>query len=142
MRTPSPLIPAVLPFHRGTRAAPPIPAAVSSEEQDLRLEVARLKGQVEVLEHRIAALDAADEHRRAELESARAEAADARAELKESRARVDEWRRQLADARERLVEAERQRVQAESERAAVIAALGRRARKQLADAPDSASSPA
>lgn len=97
----------------------------------LRDELARRQGQIEVLQERVSAQDAADDHHRVELESARAETADALARLREAQVRVEEWRRRLADAEERLVLAERQRAQAQQERAAVIAALGRRARKHL-----------
>lgn len=97
----------------------------------LRDEVARLHGQIEVLQERLSAQDAADEHHRVELEAARAETADALAHLKEAQVRVEEWRRRLADAEERQALAERQRELAEQERAAVIAAMGRRARKFL-----------
>lgn len=97
----------------------------------LQLEVARLEGQIEVLQERLGAQDAADEHHRVELESARAETADALARLKEAQVRVEEWRRSVTEARERQALAECQRDRAEEERAAVVAALGRRARKQL-----------
>lgn len=97
----------------------------------LQLEVARLEGQIEVLQERLGAQDAADEHHRVELESARAETADALARLKEAQVRVEEWRRSVTEARERQALAEGQRDRAEAERAAVVAALGRRARKQL-----------
>lgn len=102
-------------------------------EDNARLchELARLQGQIEVLQERLSAQDAADEHHRVELETARAETADALSHLKEAQVRVDEWRRRVADAGERQVLAERQREQAEQQRAAVIAALGRRARKHL-----------
>lgn len=113
----------------------PAPPAALGEAERLRLEVARLQGQAEVLHAHIADLDAADEHRRAEIDAAWAEAADARVAQKEAQTRLEEWRRQLDDARERLSEAERQRAQAEQERAAVVAALGRRARKHLPE-PD------
>ena len=112
-------------------AAPPVDDIEPSETERLRLEVARLRGQLEVLEQRISAQDAADEHHRVELEVAREEAANARAELRDAQVRVEEWRRSVAEARDRLATAERQRDQAEAERAAVIAALGRRARKHL-----------
>jgi len=101
----------------------------------LREELARLQGQIGILQERLSAQDAADEHHRVELETARAETADALAQLKEAQVRVDEWRRRVADAQERQSLAERQREQAEHERAAVIAAMGRRARKLL-DSPD------
>mgnify|MGYP000386121131 CR=1 FL=1 len=106
---------------------------VLEENERLRLELARLQGQVEALHERLSAQDAADEHHRAELEAARAETADARAELKEAQVRVEEWRRLVGEVRERLALAERQRDHAERERAAVISVLGRRARKQLAE---------
>lgn len=112
-------------------AALPVDDIEPSETERLRLEVARLRGQLEVLEQRISAQDAADEHHRVELEVAREEAANARAELRDAQVRVEEWRRSVAEARDRLATAERQRDQAEAERAAVIAALGRRARKHL-----------
>lgn len=101
------------------------------ENERLKLDLARLEGQVQALLERLGAQDAADEHHRAELEAARTDAADVRAELKEAQVRVEEWRRLVADARERLALAERQREIAERERAAVISAMGRRARKQL-----------
>lgn len=97
----------------------------------LREEVARLSGQIEVLQQRLSAQDAADEHHRVELETARSETADALAHLKEAQVRVEEWRRRVTDAEERQALAECQREQAEQERAAVIAAMGRRARKLL-----------
>ena len=97
----------------------------------LRHELARLQGQIEVLRERLSAQDAADEHHRVELETARAETGDTLSHLKEAQVRVEEWRRRVADAEERQGLAERQRELAEQERAAVIAALGRRARKHL-----------
>lgn len=102
--------------------------------RDVRVELGRLEGRVKVLEERLAAADAAEEHHRVELEAARDEAADARAGQREAQARVDEWRRQVEDMRRRLEEAEELRRRAEEERSAVIAALGRRARRQLGTA--------
>lgn len=101
------------------------------DNADLREQVARLRGQMEALQERLAAQDAADEHHRVELETARSVAADALAQLKEAQVRVEEWRRRVDEAGERQALAERQRDQAEQERAAVIAALGRRSRKHL-----------
>lgn len=109
------------------------PLVEETDPARLRLELARAHGHIQALQRQIAEFDAVDEQRRAELEAARAEAADARAALKEAQVRVEEWRRQVAEARDRLAESERQRAQAEQERAAVIAALGRRARKVLAE---------
>ena len=97
----------------------------------LRGELARFNGQIQVLQERLGAQDAADEHHRAELERARAETADALAQLGRAQVHVEEWRHRVAAAEERQSLAERQREHAEQERAAVIAALGRRARKQL-----------
>lgn len=101
------------------------------ENERLKMELARLEGQIQALLERLGAQDAADEHHRAELEAARTEAADARVELKEAQVRVEEWRRAVADVRERLAMSERQREAAERERAAVISVMGRRARRQL-----------
>lgn len=95
------------------------------------LELGRLQGQVKVLEERLAAADAAEEHHRVELDAARSEAADARAALKEAQVRVEEWRRRVEDMQSRLDAAEKARQRAEEERSAVIAVLGRKARKQL-----------
>ena len=111
--------------------APSAPGDDRSENERLRLEVAHLRGQLEALQQRISAQDASDEHHRVELDMARADAASARAEQRAAQVRADEWRRLVAESRERTAAAERQRDQAEAERAAVIAALGRRARKQL-----------
>lgn len=102
-----------------------------AENDELRLEVARLGGQLEAINARVGAQDAADEHRRVELEVALRELGDVRAELREAHVRVDEWRRRLSDTREQLAQAERQRDEAVQERAAVIAALGRRARREI-----------
>jgi chromosome segregation ATPase len=97
----------------------------------LDVELGRLEGQVKVLEERLAAADAAEEHHRAEMEVARSEAADAQVALKEAQVRMEEWRRRVDDMRRRLEDAEKARRQAEEERSAVIAVLGRKARKQL-----------
>lgn len=104
---------------------------VLNDNERLRLEIARLRGQIEALQERFGAQDAADEHHRAELEVARGDAAEARAELKEAQVWVEEWRRRAAEAREHQALADRQRDRAEQERAAVISILGRRARKHL-----------
>lgn len=121
-------------------ASEPDPASASGgsriqelvdENSRLRLEVARLKGHLDALLERLSAQDAADEHHRVELEAVRARSADAHAELQKAQVRVEEWRRQVSEAREHQMHAERQRDRAEQERAAVIAVLGRRARKQL-----------
>src|SRR5262245_22233537 len=99
----------------------------------LAQELGHLRGQVKVLEERLAAADAVEEHLHIELDAARAEAADARADLKEcqarAEARTEEWRGRLEDMRHRVEDAEAARRRAEEERATVIAALGRRGRR-------------
>lgn len=106
-----------------------------AEMERLRVEIAGLHGHIQALGARVGAQDATDGHHRPELEPARAEAGDLRVARKEAKARVEERRRLVAESRDRLAEAERAREQAEQERAAVIAALGRRAREQLRE-PD------
>jgi predicted nucleic acid-binding Zn-ribbon protein len=95
------------------------------------VELGRLEGQVRVLEERLAAADAAEDHHRVELEAARSDASDARVALKEAQVRVEDWRRRVDDMQRRLADAEEARRRAEEERSAVIAVLGRKARKQL-----------
>ena len=107
-------------------------------EDDLRMQVLRLEGQVRALESERAMFHAADEQRRVELEAARAEAADARAAEREWQGRVEEIRRLVDELRARLATAEETRSRAEQERAAVIAALGRRGRRRLAVSDSSA----
>lgn len=102
-----------------------------AENDALRLQVARLGGELDAIAVRVGAQDAADEQRRAELEAALREVGDVRAELKEAQVRAEELRRRVTELGERLQDAERQRDVAAQERAAVIAALGRRARKEL-----------
>ena len=102
-----------------------------AENQALHLDMARKDGQLEAISARVVAQDAADEQRRVELEVALRELGDVRADLKEAQIRADEWRRTVDELRVRLGAAERQRDEAVQERAAVIAALGRRARKEL-----------
>ena len=106
---------------------------LTDDSPDPRLEVARLAGQVEVLASQLAQLQAADDHHRVELEAVRAEQADARAAEREWQGRLEESRRMIAELRDRLSAAEAARVRAEEERQAVIAALGRKARRQLTE---------
>jgi hypothetical protein len=102
-----------------------------SPASSLAAQVSRMADEVKALRERLAALDAAEEHHRVELDAARAEAAEARAALKEWQMKAEEWRRQGKEARGRLKLAEAQRRRAEDERAVVIAALGRRGRRRL-----------
>jgi chromosome segregation ATPase len=105
--------------------------AIEDERQQLILEIARLQGEVAALREQHAATEIAEEHHRAELEAARLEVADARAAQLADQARLEELRRTVGDLRSRLEQAEETRTRAENERAAVIAALGRKARRSL-----------
>lgn len=107
--------------------------AVEGERQQLMLEVVRLQGYVAALRDQVAALEAAQEHHRGDAETARLEAADARAAQQADQVRVEESRRLVAELRRQLDVADEQRKRAESERAAVIAALGRKARRLVED---------
>ncbi len=114
--------------------------ALEDERQALRLQVARLEGEVTALRGRLAAREASEEHHRTELDAARQDAADARAAQRADQVRVEEGRLLLAELRTRLEQAEEARVRAEKERAAIIAALGRKARKLLDPSPVSGGS--
>ncbi|MGH9009225.1 MAG: hypothetical protein ACRDYF_05175 [Acidimicrobiia bacterium] len=107
--------------------------AIEDEHQQLMLEVARLQGEVAALRDQRAAAEATAEHHRAELDAARQEAAEVRAAQRADQARLEEIRRTISDLRKRLDEAEEARRRAETERAAVIAALGRKARRLLGE---------
>jgi chromosome segregation ATPase len=107
--------------------------AIEDERQRLMLEVARLQGEVAALRDDRAAAEVAAEHQRAELDAVRQEAADAQAAQRVDQARLEEIRRVVSDLRERADEADQSRRRAENERAAVIAALGRKARRLLGD---------
>lgn len=69
------------------------------------LRAAHLEGQVEALRAQIAALEAADEHRRTELAGARDEVAEAEAAAREARARAEERRHLIDELREQLSDA-------------------------------------
>jgi chromosome segregation ATPase len=90
-----------------------------------------LEGQIEVLRTQLAGFEAADEHHRAELVAARAEAAEAQATLRESQARLDDRLQLIADLRSQLEATRAALARAERERAAVIEALGWRAKRRL-----------
>jgi chromosome segregation ATPase len=106
-----------------------------SQEYETATRVAYLEGQLDVLRAQLAGLEAADEHHRAELATAQAEAAEAQAIAREAQARLEECRQSSVDLRDRLKAAEAAQVRAEQERAAVIAALGWRAKRRMAQAP-------
>ena len=107
--------------------------AIEDEHQQLLLEVARLQGEIAALRDQLAAAEAATDHHRVELDAARQEAAEAQAAQRADQARLEEIRRTVSDLRKRADEAEDARRRAENERAAVIAALGRKARRLLGD---------
>ncbi|MET7399729.1 hypothetical protein ABZS66_40230 [Dactylosporangium sp. NPDC005572] len=69
------------------------------------LRIAYLEGQVDTLREQVAALESADEHRRAELASAQAEAAEAQAAGREAQARAEERRHLVDELRVQLDEA-------------------------------------
>jgi len=66
------------------------------------LRIAHLEGQIEELREHVAALEAADEHRRVELADAHAEAAEARSAAKEAQARTEERRQLIEELRGQL----------------------------------------
>lgn len=108
--------------------------AIEDERQQLNLEVARLQGEIAALRDQVAAAEVVTEHHRAELDAARREALEAQAAQRADQARLEEIRRTVSDLRKHTVVVEEALHRAEDERAAVIAALGRRARRLLGDA--------
>ncbi|RSM41950.1 hypothetical protein DMB66_55375 [Actinoplanes sp. ATCC 53533] len=66
---------------------------------------------METLQAQVAALDAADEHRRAELAGVRAETTEAQASAREARARAEERRHLIEALREQLGQARAAAVQ-------------------------------
>ncbi|MHB1710449.1 MAG: hypothetical protein ACYCV7_03470 [Acidimicrobiales bacterium] len=114
-------------------------AAVEHSEDELRLTAARLQGEVESTRVQVASLEAAVEQLRSELAASREDALLARSDLGHMQRRADD-RVRTAEHRAELLQAEldeeRSRCRAAvEERSAVIAALGRRARRRLG-APD------
>jgi chromosome segregation ATPase len=107
--------------------------AIEDERQQLHLEVARLQGEIAVLRDQVTAAAVVAEHQRVELDAARREAAEAQAAQRADQARLEEIRRTVADLRKHSADVEAALHRAEEERAAVIAALGRRARRHLGD---------
>jgi chromosome segregation ATPase len=117
----------------------PEPAATSADDdvspaarlRRAELRIAHLEGHLEALQTQVAALEAADEHRRSELAEAHADAADARAAAREAQARAEE-RRHLIDAlREQLEEARAAHAGSKSDDG--DKALGWRARRRRAN---------
>ena len=103
---------------------------------ELRLTNARLEGRIEALAAQLAAITATETQLRVELEQARTQTAVAETALADGQrltgAREAVLRQRVTDLEEHLGEAKASQKRAEDERAAVIAALGRRARRKLA----------
>ena len=68
------------------------------------LRIAHLEGQLEELREQVAALEAADEHRRVELADAHAETAEAKADAREAQARAEERRQLIKELRDQVKE--------------------------------------
>jgi septation ring formation regulator EzrA len=102
---------------------------------EVQLRLARTQGELEAARAQLAGLLAAEEQWRVELEAAKEDAASCRSSLThlqhQHEERLESMRRQITKLEDELAEARRLQRQAEQERAAVIAVLGRRARKQL-----------
>lgn len=80
------------------------------------LRVAHLEGHLEALQAQVAALEAAEEHRRSELAEAHAEVADAWAEAREAQGRAEERRHLIDELREQLAGGTRRTVRIEIRR--------------------------
>jgi chromosome segregation ATPase len=108
---------------------------IAEHVADLERQLARYEGELHATLARLASLEATDEQRRVELEAARAGLASAEAHLEHARRsgqsqhQADQRRVKTLEAR--LADAEDARRTAERERSAVIAALGRGARRRL-----------
>jgi septation ring formation regulator EzrA len=102
---------------------------------EVQLRLAHTQGELEATRAQLAGLMAAEEQWRVELEAAKEDAASCRSSLihlqHQHEERLESTRRQITKLEDDLVEARRLQSQAEQERTAVIAVLGRRARKQL-----------
>lgn len=101
--------------------------------EELRTRLAHREGELQATQAQLAALEATEGQLRVELEMARVEAATSQDSLARLQRYADEQQKSLrgriADLEEQRDEALQSRRQAEQERAAVIAALGRRARR-------------
>jgi septation ring formation regulator EzrA len=102
---------------------------------EVQLQLARTQGELEATRAQLAGLLAAEGQWRIEIEAAKEDAASCRSSLThlqhQHEERLQSTRRQITRLEDELVEARRLQRQAEQERAAIIAVLGRRARKQL-----------
>lgn len=102
---------------------------------ETRQHVARLQGELAGVREQLASSVATEAQLRQELETCRTEAAVTATELthaqRDAAHREELDNRRMAELEERLREARQLLGRAEDERAAVIAALGRRARRRL-----------
>lgn len=105
----------------------------------MQLRLAHTQGELEATRAQLAEAMAAEQHSRVELEAAKEDAVTCQTSLAHFQHQYEERlaskQRQIDGLEADLAEARRLQRQAEQERAAVIAALGRRARKQLRDDP-------
>lgn len=112
---------------------------------ELRGSLARTEGELAATREQAAALVANEVQLRVELEAAKAEGVAAQTSLTHAQRLADEraeaLQTRVADLSQQLEEARRSRLQAEQERAAVIAALGRRARRRLETTDSNRGSP-
>jgi chromosome segregation ATPase len=103
--------------------------------EELRQQQAHLEGELVATRQQVAGLNATEAQLRVELERAQVEAATAQTALAHAQRLTDEQTRVLrarvAELEEEREELRRSRQQAERERAAVFAALGRRARRRV-----------
>jgi hypothetical protein len=108
--------------------------------EELRLRLAHLEGELEATRQQVAGMSATEAQLRLELERVQVEAATAQTSLSHAQRLADEQTKVLkarvADLEEERAGLRRSRDQAEQERAAVIAALGRRARRRVEAAID------
>ncbi len=107
---------------------------------EVRQHLAHVQGELAAVRDQLAASAAAELQLREEIEAYKTEAAVARAELAQLQKRADErvgvTDQRIGDLEEQLRQSRLLQAQAERERASVIAALGRRARRQLDQAAD------
>jgi predicted nucleic acid-binding Zn-ribbon protein len=120
-----------MPPDQKDRAAP---AVLDGQEGKVLDELGQLRGRLDDICQRMAALEMAEDQHQVELDTAKAEAAEFQAALREWQAKAEEWRRQLKETKHRLDAAEARCRRADEDRSAVIAALGRKGRRLLGTA--------
>jgi hypothetical protein len=106
----------------------------------MRLQLARTQGELEAARAQLAGLIAAEEQWRVELEAAKEDAVSSQTSLvhlqNQYQDRLQLKNGHIARLEYEMAAADRRRRQAEREREAVIAVLGRRARKHLQERPE------